>query len=190
MLGRDKNVIDAEGSELAVLVGVLNDDLGLAVRSQPWDLSVLPLDGHLLAELVGELMGQRMESFLVPLVGGIAEHETLVTSADISIGLVGVDSSEDVCILGLDVGDYLAVCSIESDGLTGVADLGAHIAGDLLEVDLVSGHSGFSEKNNHSSFDRGLHGDLGIGVNSEACIDDAVGDLITELVGMSLADRL
>ena len=148
MLGRDKNVIDAEGSQLAVLVGVLNDDLGLAVRSQPWDLSVLPLDGHLLAELVGELMGQRMESFLVPLVGGIAEHETLVTSADISFGLVGVDSSEDVCILGLDVGDYLAVCSIESDGLTGVADLGAHIAGDLLEVDLVSGHSGFSEKNN------------------------------------------
>ena len=87
-----------------------------------------------------------MESFLVPFVGGIAEHETLITSADISLGLVGVDSSEDVCILGLDVGDYLAVCSIESDSLASVANLGANIACDLLEVDLVRGHSGLSEK--------------------------------------------
>ena len=46
------------------------------------------------------------------------------------------------------------------------------------------------EKTYHSSLDRGLHGDLGIGVDSEASIDDAVGDLITELVGVSLADRL
>ena len=42
----------------------------------------------------------------------------------------------------------------------------------------------------HSSFYRGLHGDLRIWVNSEASVDDAVGDLIAELVGVSLADRL
>ena len=146
MLRRDKNIVDAEGSQLAVLIGVLNDDLGLAVRSQPWDLSVLSLDGHLLSELVGELMRQGMESFLVPLVRGVAEHETLVTSADISVGLVGVDGSENIGILSLDVGDYLAVCSIKSDCLSSVANLGTNISCDLLEVDLVSGHSGLSEK--------------------------------------------
>ena len=146
MLSGDKNIVHTEGSQLAVLIGVLNDDLSLAVRSQPWDLSVLPLDGHLFSELVGELMGQGMQSFLVPLVRGIAEHKALVTSTDISLSLVGVDGSEDVCILGLNVCDYLTVRSIESNCLTSVADLSADIASDLLKVNLVSGHSGFTKK--------------------------------------------
>ena len=91
-------------------------------------------------------MRQGMQSFLVPLVCGVAKHQTLITSADISIGLVGVDGSENIGILSLDVRDYLAVCSIESDSLASVANLGANIACDLLEVDLVRGHSGLSEK--------------------------------------------
>ena len=91
-------------------------------------------------------MRQGMQSFLVPFVCGIAEHKTLITSADISLGLVGVDGSENIGILSLDVGDYLAVCSIESDSLASVANFGTNIACNLLEVDLVSGHSGLSQK--------------------------------------------
>ena len=89
-----------------------------------------------------------MQSFLVPLVCGVTKHQTLITSADISIGLVGVDSSENIGILGLNVSDYLAVCSIKTDCFTCIADLSANVACNLLKVDLVSGHSGFSEKNN------------------------------------------
>ena len=46
------------------------------------------------------------------------------------------------------------------------------------------------EKTYHSSFYRGFHSHLCIRVDSEASIDDAVGDLIAELVGVSLADGL
>ena len=88
-----------------------------------------------------------MQGFLIPLVCGIAEHQTLITCADICISLVGVDSSENIGILGLDVSDYLAVCSIKTDCFTCIADLSANVACNLLKVDLVRGHSGFSEKN-------------------------------------------
>ena len=148
MLRRNKNVIDAEGSELAVLIGILNDNLSLAVRSQPRDLSVLSLNGHLFSEFVGQLVGQGMQSILVPLVGGIAEHKTLITSTYISIRLVGVDGGKNIGILGLDVGDYLAVRTIKSDCFAGITNLSTNIASDLLKVDLVRGHSGFSEENN------------------------------------------
>ena len=46
------------------------------------------------------------------------------------------------------------------------------------------------KKTYHSSFYRGFHSHLCIRVDSEASIDDAVGDLIAELVGVSLTDGL
>lgn len=42
----------------------------------------------------------------------------------------------------------------------------------------------------HASLGGSLHGDLGVGVDSDTGVEDAVGDLIAELVGVTLADRL
>ena len=52
VLGRDENIVDANRLELSVLIGVLDDNLRLAVRSQPWDGTGVSCLSHLFAELV------------------------------------------------------------------------------------------------------------------------------------------
>ena len=42
----------------------------------------------------------------------------------------------------------------------------------------------------HAGFGGGLHGALGVGVDSEAGIEDTVGNLIAKLVGVTLTDGL
>ena len=42
----------------------------------------------------------------------------------------------------------------------------------------------------HSSLGGSLHGHFGVGVDAQARIEDAIGDLIAKLVGVTLADRL
>ena len=108
----------------------------------------MSLDSHLFSELVGQLVRQGMQGVLVPLVRGIAEHETLITGAHISLGLVGVDGGKDISILGLDVRDDLAVRAVETDSLARVADIGANLTSDLLEVDLLGGHSRLTKEHN------------------------------------------
>ena len=41
----------------------------------------------------------------------------------------------------------------------------------------------------HVALGGALHSDLGVGVNSEAGVKDAVGDLVAKLVGVALAHR-
>ena len=48
VLRRDKNVINTQGSQLAAFIFVFHNDLGLAIRAEPWDRAILSLDGHLL----------------------------------------------------------------------------------------------------------------------------------------------
>jgi hypothetical protein len=54
VLGRDENIVDANRLELSVLIGVLDDNLRLAVRSQPWDGTGVSCLGHFFTKLVGE----------------------------------------------------------------------------------------------------------------------------------------
>ena len=89
-----------------------------------------------------------MEKLVVPLVGCVAEHETLITSAKLRLFLVAVDGGSDVGILGVDVGDDLAVCTVKTDSLRGVANTPADLSSDLLEVDLLVCHAGLTEKHN------------------------------------------
>lgn len=174
VLSGDKNIVHSKGHELATIVAVLNDDLGLAVRAEPWDSTVLSSDGHLLTELVSEVMRVWVESLGVPLVGGISEHETLVTGSELRLGLVSVDGGGDVSILGVDVGNDLAVGAVKTNILTSVANLAADVTSNLLEVDLLSRDVSLSKKNNHASLGGSLHGDLGIGVDTKASVKDAV----------------
>ena len=148
VLSRDKNIVHSEGHKLAAIVAVLNDDLGLAVRAEPWDSTVLSSNGHLLTELVCKVMRVWVESLGVPLVGGISEHKTLVTGTELRLGLVSVDGGSDVSILGVDVGNDLAVGAVKTNFLTSVAHLAADIASDLLEVDLLSRDVSLSKKHN------------------------------------------
>ena len=147
MLGGDKNIINSEGDEFATFVFVLDDDLGLAVRAQPWESSVLSPDSHLFRELVGEVVRVWVESLGVPLVGGISEHESLIASGGLGLGLVSVDGGGDVSILSVDVHDDLAVGGVKAYSLGSEANLSAGVTGDLLEVYLLHGDVSLSKKN-------------------------------------------
>lgn len=90
VLGRDDNGVDTLGDDSAVVVLVLNGDLGLGVGSQPRQRAVAAGGGHGSIELVGELEGQREQ--LRGLIGGIAEHDTLVTSTELLKCLLVVET--------------------------------------------------------------------------------------------------
>jgi len=148
MLSGDEDVVHSERSQLSALVLVLNDNLGLAVWSQPGDGSVVSLDGHLFAELVGEVMGVGVQGLGVPLVGGVSKHKSLVASAKLSLIFVSMDGCRNVGILCMDVSDHLAVGTVKANLFASVADLTAHVASDLLEVNLVGGDVSLTKKDN------------------------------------------
>jgi len=108
VLSGDEDVEDSGRLEVFSLVFrelVLNNNLRFAVRSEPFNLTRVSLSSHLHVDSAGELMGKRVESLLVVLVGGVAEHNTLITSADVSKVLLSNDSSSDVFVLSFDDGD-------------------------------------------------------------------------------------
>ena len=111
----------------------------------------------------------------------------------------------------MDVDNDLHVVAVEANVVRGEADLLADAASNLLEVDLrlVDGH--FTKKHDlkivrqspiknhskilgkstyHAGFSRSLHGNLGVGVDLEAGVEDAIRHLIAELVGVALTNGL
>ena len=127
---------------------ILNNNLRFAVWSQPWDLTVLSLDGHDLAELVSENMRVWVENLSVPLISGISEHKSLISGSHIGFVLGFVHSSGNVGILCVNVNNDLAVVAIKSDILTGESNLSADLSGNLLEVNFVFVDRDLSKKNN------------------------------------------
>jgi len=192
VLGGDENVEDSSRLEVLSLLSflVLNDDLRFAVRSQPWDFSILSLPSHLLVDSAGELMGQRVEGLLVPFVSGVAEHDALVSSPDVFQFLVTDDSVGDVDVLGLHNLDDVHLFTTHATGPRVEADSSDGLASNCFEVNLLLGAGDFSHKTECFGFSAGFHGDSGRGVYLNARIDDSIRDLIAHLIGMSFSDRL
>lgn len=124
---------------------VLNDDLRFAVWSEPGNLSRVSLLSHSLANLVGEVVRKREESLSVPLVGGISEHESLISCTHIFFFLVSSHGSSNVGILSLNVDNELAVFVVETNFLRSVADFSADSSANFLEVDSSSIDGNFSK---------------------------------------------
>ena len=137
VLGGDEDIVDSLWLDFSVgELLVLNDDLRFAVWSQPWDSSVLSFDGHLLAQLVGKNMGVWMEGLSIPLISGISEHESLITSTHILFGLVLMHRCGNIGILSVDINNNLAFVAIKTNILRGESNLSAGFSSNLLEVDL------------------------------------------------------
>jgi len=110
--------------------------LRFAVWSQPWDGSVLSADSHFLADQVSKNMRVWVKGFLIPFIGGISEHESLISSTHIELILLSMDSSGNVGILSVNVKDNIAISSVKTNILTGEAYILADLSSNLLEVDL------------------------------------------------------
>ena len=179
VLGGDDDGVDADGDHAAVLLLVLDGDLGLTIGAQPLEGSILANVGETLAEAGGEEVGEGHE--LGGLIGGVAEHDALVTSADLLDALVEVDALGNIGALLLDGDDDVAGVAVDAlvgGGVAGVADGGAD---DVLEIDLGVGGD-LTEDHDHAGLGGGLAGDLGLGVLGEAGVEDGIGNLIAELV--------
>jgi hypothetical protein len=102
----------------------------------------------LLADLTGEIVRVWEESFSIPLVGGIAEHEALISSTEIvsRLFMVSMDSLGDVGVLGLNVDQNVHVLAVQAFVIAVVTDSLADVSGDLLEVYLRSSACNFSKK--------------------------------------------
>jgi hypothetical protein len=187
VLGGDDNGVDALGNNSAVVVLVLNGDLGLGVGPQPWERAVTAGSRHGSVELVGEEEGEGEQ--LGGLVGSITEHDTLVTGTELLEGLIVVKTLGDIGglllngdeeVKGLVVETLLGV--IVTDVLDGVTD-------DLLVVEPGLGGN-LTEDHDHTGLGGSLASNLGEGVLLQAGIEDGIGDLIGNLIGVTLADRL
>ena len=88
-----------------------------------------------------------MQMFSVPLISGVAEHETLVTSTEVVLFLVSVDTVSDLDCLGLHIHDDVAVGAVKTHLVGLVANLLGDVTSYLLEVDLVFGGAGLTEQN-------------------------------------------
>ena len=96
VLSRDQNVVGADNFQGAIRVLlVLKNYLRFAVGTEPRDLSVVALIGHLLANLIGEPVRVRVQVLLIPLVSGVSEHKALVSSTEIVLVLTNVNTSRN-----------------------------------------------------------------------------------------------
>lgn len=185
VLSRDNDGVDSQGNDSTAVVLVLHGDLGLGVRSEPREGSVPASLRQGLVESVGEKVREGVEfrSF----VGGIAEHETLVTGTQLLQSLLVVKTLSDIG--GLLLNGNHDVAGLVVEALVGgvVADLLDGASDDVLVVNGSLGGD-LTEDHDHTGLGGRLASDLGEGVLSKAGIEDGIGNLITDLVGVAFTD--
>ena len=89
-----------------------------------------------------------MKRFSVPLISGIAEHQALVTSAEITFVLGSVYTVSNLDSLRLHIDNDIAVSTVKTNIVRSVTNLLGNVTSNLLKVDLVLGGSGLTEQNN------------------------------------------
>jgi hypothetical protein len=181
VLGGQHNGIDTD--HLAVLVAA--GDLGLGVRAQPVQGTVLAHLGLALDQTVGEGDGRGHQH--AGLVAGIAEHQTLVAGALI-LGLLPVHTLGDIRGLLADDVDHATGIGVVADLGGGVADILDHLAHQILQVDPGAGGD-FPADDRHAGLDHGFAGHTGQLVLGENGVEHGVGDLISQFVRMAFGYR-
>ena len=187
VLGGNDDGVDTERNNSTIVVLVLNRDLGLGVRAEPGQAAVAASSRHGGVELVGEEEGQGEK--LGGLIGGIAEHDTLVTGTEVLEAVVEVKALRDIGRLLLDGDEKVESLVVEALGGIIVADVLDGVADNLLVVELGLG-ADLTEDHDHAGLGGRLASDLGERVLGQAGIEDGVRDLISDLVGVALTDGL
>ena len=133
------------------------------------------------------VIGGRHE--LVGLVGGVAEHHSLVAGPGARVILRVVDALRDVRRLALDRGQRPACLPVEPEAAVVVADLAHRAAHDLLDVDVVRRRH-LAEHEDEAGRRRHLDGASRGGVVGQHVIEDGIGDGVAQLVRVALGHRL
>ena len=187
MLGREDNGVNSH--RLACIV-ILDGDLSFAVRTQVIDKALLSDIGKALCDLVRQADGKWHE--LGGLVAGVAEHHALVARSVLKLGILTVfhlkrlvNAESNIRRLLVDVGDDAAGLAVKAVLCSVIADLADNIAGYLGNVDVAVG-AYLAHDVDKTGGHGGLTGDTTLGVLFQNCVKDSVGDLVADLIGMSL----
>lgn len=183
VLGGDDNSVNALGNDGTSIVLVLDGDLSLGVGPQPWERAIVSGGSHGGVEPVGELDGEGEE--LRSLVGGIAEHDTLVTSTELLESLLVVETLSNIGRLLLNGDENVAGLVVEALARVIVANVLDGLTDDLLVVESSLGGD-LTEDHDHTSLGGSLASDLGERVLPEAGVENGIGDLVSDLVGVTL----
>jgi hypothetical protein len=182
VLRADDDGVDTERNNCTAVMLVLDGNLCLGVGSQPWETSRVTGLFHGRVKLVGKKDGEGKH--FGGLVGGIAEHDALITGTQVLESLVVVETLSDIGRLLLN-GDQdvagLVVEALVRVVVTNVLD-GATDNGLVVETgfcgDLAKDHD-------HARLGGGLACDLGEWIFAQAGVEDGIGDLVT-VVAMSI----
>ncbi len=182
VLGGDDHGVDPLGVALVV---ILHGNLALAVGPQPGKGSVLAE----LAQGAGQIMGvaDRGGHKLLRFVAGKAEHHALIACAGGFVVIGRVYAHGDILGLLVYGGQHGAGVSVEASLRGVVADVQQGAASDLGDIHVavagdLAGHQ------DHAGSSQGFTGHAGHGVLRQKGVQNAVRDLVADLVGMSLGD--
>ena len=166
---------------------VLDRHLALRIGAEPIDLALLAGFREAVEDPVGE--GDRERHHLRRLVAGVAEHQPLVAGADVlARRVVLVDAHRDVAALLADGNEHGAGVGGDPHLVVGIADGTDHVTDDLLVVDRALGGDLTGHDRQACRHER-LAGNTAERIQSEVGVEDAVRDLVGQLVGVAHADR-
>jgi hypothetical protein len=186
VLSTDNDSVYSLWNDSSVIVLVLNGDLSLGIRSEPWQASVSASSGHSSVKLVCQLQSQ-WEQFW-GLIGSISEHDTLVTSTQLLETFVKVKTLSDIGRLFFNGNQDVAGLVVEALGGIIVSDILDGPTDNLLVVQTGFGGD-LTENHNHTGLGGSLTSNLGQRVLGQACVENSIGDLISDLVWVSLSYR-
>ena len=178
MLSGNDHGVDPDGVHILV---VFHRHLALAIGPEIRKQSALAHLGQFLAELVGQRDRRWQQVFV--LVGCVAEHHALVA------GSAGVYAHGDIAGLLIDAGDDGAGIRVEAVKCVIVADRGHHAAHQGLEVDVCLGRD-LAGNDHQAGGGKGFARHTAEGILREAGIEDRVGNLVGDLIGMPFGHRL
>ena len=172
---------DDRGDPPRRLVLIYDGDLRLAVRQQIWDLSAFP---HLLQparQAVCKRDGQR--HVIRRVIAGVPEHHALIARAAVR-GLLAVNAHGDVRRLRMHVHHDLTAFCIKAVTRPCIADVADRIACDRFIIDRCV-CSDLTHDMDFVRYCRDLAGNMCRRVFCKNCIQNAIGDLVADLVGVT-----
>ena len=181
-LVRDDDRLDGDGASVLVDDG----ELALGVGAQEGELVRLAQAREEDQQLVR--VHDRRGHERGCLVRGVAEHHPLVAGA-LLLGLLSVDALRDVGALAVERAHVVERVPAEALGGAVVADVLHHAAGDLLRVDRVEPLAGdLAHVDDETRTAHRLAGDVRARVLREAGVQNRIGNLVGDFVGVAFRD--
>ena len=185
LLDGDRAAVDVADRDLRLAVGTqVAQRAVLADRGEPLGQAVREADrgGHELGRLVGRVAEHH------PLVAGAGDRGRLVVAALTSLE-GGVDALRDVGGLLVQRVEDRGGVGAEAEVAVDVADLADRLASDLLRIE-VGRRGDLARDHDQARVDQRLAGDTTVRILRQHGIQHTVGDLIGDLVRMTLGHGL